>query len=157
MRYRLSEISFSSPYPFTRVSKNTSGRSIYYTYRFETEDYRYKVFFDILLHKGKKLTMQVDYEAQIKGVNSDYYSMSAITDEGKAIRVMSTIIKMAVEVYELHPEIEAIRYYPSPTDQDKGKGEFDFRRNKLYTAAIKRYLPGSRPYFNGEYIIVDLA
>jgi hypothetical protein len=93
--------------------------------------------------------MGVEFMAKREGEQG--YSSKVITNEGDALKIMSTVVNI-VKYYVKKYKIQAILYSPSK----KGNEDFGSQRDKLYKAFIEKALPGVYFEQKGEWIAAIL-
>ena len=92
--------------------------------------------------------MRIEYGVE---TISGQLSYTQLTNEGELYKVMATVTDIVKTALKKHTDVKQLEFSGS-----KDKGVDDQRRNKLYTAYVKRQLKAKDIWSDGNTITVEL-
>ena len=128
----LNEVGEATSKPYTWEKTSTKGDTSFFTFTTD-QDIIYKVALDNFTHEdfyNKKEYPAIEVSFGIKEKNK--YSTTTLTNKGEMYRVMSTVVDIVKNYLKSNNDIKVILYLP-----------ISHKRNDLYTAFIKKQIPGA--------------
>ena len=154
-RSHLNEIGDASTKPYPHGHYETDSDTV--MYYFETEKHKYEVtfaFFDYSYDAPAKRWWGISYEIR----DTSRELNTAETNEGKPLKVMSTviaIIKKFIDNPELNRGILSFQFTGVPKgyndDPDENLPSDPTSRTKLYMRYLKHHMPAGTEIGTGEY------
>lgn len=137
----------SFSYDYKKVSEHDDYDSLIVEYKFQTEENEYEVYFEAFADEGNMVEVGFNSDKDDKVKKS-----VTPTEEGKALKVLSTVVNIAKEFVNDFPNYDEFKIsFPFFDKMDKTK------REKVYRYYINKAFPSVdvRKVFRELYIKVN--